>query len=99
VGQASDANKNTRKEPNERIDWSRAIQTLISEGHRIEDIKGYTMNQISTFYETIHKQRIDKLKMDTIAQTIAFSGDSQNVKTFLTSLDNEPRPVMKIERT
>lgn len=80
------------------IDWKRAIQTLISAGHKIEDIKNYTLNQVVTFYEAILDERMENIKRDVIVQATAMSGDNKQIKRFIDDLDGKPPEMMKIVR-
>lgn len=80
----------------DRIDWKRAIQTLISEGHRLDDIKNYTLNQVVSFYEAIAEERVEKIKQDVTVQAMAMSGDSKQIKRFINDLDGKPPEMMQI---
>ncbi len=80
------------------IDWKRAVQTLIGAGHKIEDIKKYTLNQVVSFYEAIHEERMDNVKRDVVVQATAMSGDSKQIKRFIDDLDGKPPEMMKIVR-
>ncbi len=84
--------------PGEPIDWKRAIQALISAGHKIEDIKNYTLNQVVTFYEAIIEERMDNIKRDVVVQATAMSGDNKQIKRFIDDLDGKPPEMMKIVR-
>lgn len=78
------------------VDWKRAIQTLIGQGHRLEDIKNYTLNQVVSFYEAIMEERVDKIKQDVTVQAMAMSGDSKQIKRFINDLDGKPPEMMQI---
>ena len=78
------------------VDWKRAIQTLVSKGHRIKDIKNYTMNQIFCFYEAIMEEKLEEIKQNVTVQAIAMSGDGKQIKRFIKELDGQPPEMMQI---
>jgi hypothetical protein len=78
------------------VDWKRAIQTLISEGHDKDKIKNYTLNQVVLFYEAIMEDRVDKIKQDVTVQAMAMSGNSKQIKRFISDLDGKPPEMMQI---
>lgn len=62
------------------------IQTLISAGHRFEDIKGYTIEQIRVFGESVLKLRKLELQRLMWAMHLAAQGSSYDVKKHCESL-------------
>ena len=66
--------------------------------HSIEDIKKYTLNQVVSFYEAIHEERMDNVKRDVVVQATAMSGDSKQIRKFIDDLDGKPPEMMKIVR-
>ena len=84
--------------PKERVEWADSIQTLISEGHDIEHIKQYTLNQIVAFYEAIQKKRLKDIKEELYINALASSGDSKAIKRFMDDIDGKPPEMMKIEK-
>lgn len=80
------------------VDWGRAVQTLISKGHRLDDIKRYTLKQVVSFYEAIVEEKIEAIKQEVTVQAVAMSGDGKQIKKFIDGLDGKPPEMMKIER-
>lgn len=62
-----------------------AVQKLISNGHRLEEVRKYTLKQAQSFLKVIAKEEKKKHAMDSLATAMAFSKDfSKWIKKELT---------------
>lgn len=71
------------------IEWSEVIQYLIEKGHKLEDIKDYTLFQLRTFYEKAVKMENERIKNSFALDSIASSGNSDMIKETVKTMNKD----------
>lgn len=64
-----------------------AIQTLITAGHSWSDIRGYTLEQIRCFNESVIKVRNLELRRFMFAMHVASQGSTKSVNSYAVTLE------------
>lgn len=67
------------------IDWDEAFTDLVSHGHTVEAIKGYTPYQIMSFFGNVQKKKVETMKTNIIANAVG-SQDGKAINKYMKQL-------------
>lgn len=73
------------------MDWAEVIQYLIEKGHKLSEVKGYTLYQVRTFYEKAMKMDSERSKSSFAMNAIASSGNGEAIKKVVGEFDKQKR--------
>lgn len=68
---------------------AQAMSVLVSSGHSLQSVWGYTIGQIFAFVKLAYKERGDYLSNLSSAVRMAYHAESKDFKEFLASLEQD----------
>jgi len=65
------------------MDWGTVISRLIAGGHRLDEVREYTLDQIEVFSRQIIRQKKQEVLGMSLAIDLALGGSKEDVQKFL----------------
>jgi len=65
------------------MDWGTVIARLVAGGHRLDDVREYTLDQIEAFSLQIIRQKKQEVLGMSLAIGLALGGSKEDVQKFL----------------